>query len=189
MKSPFSITSPRGFTLIELMVALVMIGIIGMGAVRLFIAQHQAFLQQNDGVRVTQNARAGLDMLARELRNAGYDPRETAGASITQWTPDSFGWTADLNADGDVDDDGEAVLYYYEAGDSALFRREDGSEAEVADGITDFAFAYFSDASGTVAGTAAEIEQVGIMLIYATPDGVMPGRLESQVALRNHIYQ
>lgn len=178
----------RGFTLIELMVALVMVGIIGMGAIRLFIAQHQAFLQQNDGVRITQNARAGFDMLVRELRNAGYDPRDAAGASITDWTSDSFGWTADLNADGDIADDGETVLYYYEPDEETLIRSEAGVEDEVADGITELDFGYFSDAAGTVAASATEIEQVGISMTYATPAGVMPGNLETQVALRNQIY-
>lgn len=178
-----------GFTLIELLVALVVLGVFGMGAVNLFRAQHQAFIRQNEGVRITQNARAGLDMLARELRNAGFDPRGTAAAGLTVWSPDSVGWTADLNADGDVDDDEEDVLYFFQADPGAMIRREGGVEVEVADRLTDLTLGYFSDESGTVAATMAEIEQVGITMTYETPEEVVPGHLETQVALRNGIYE
>ncbi|CAN5167471.1 hypothetical protein BH18GEM1_BH18GEM1_11960 [soil metagenome] len=179
----------KGFTLVELLVALVVMGILGIGAVRLFVAQHQSFRLQNDGVLATQNARAGFDMMTRELRNAGYDPRDTAGSAITTWTATGFGWTADLNADGDVADDGEAVLWFYQADPGELVRREGGVDVTVADGITGLELAYFADEDGTLATAPDEIEQVGMAMTYATPEGVPTGRLETQVAVRNNIYE
>lgn len=179
----------RGFTLVELLVAMVVLGIMGMGMVKLFIAQHQAYMMQNEGVLATQNARAGFDMMTREIRNAGYDPRGIAGAGITHWTVDSFGWTADLNADGDVADDAEAVLYFFQADPGALIRREEGTDITVTDGVIGLTLEYSSDANGTVAGSADQVEQVGITMTYDTPDGVLPGALETHVALRNNIYE
>ena len=69
-----------GFTLLELLLAMTLTGVLGVAAVRLFVAQHQAFVRQGEGIRRTQNARAGFDLMTREMRNAGYDPRGTAGA-------------------------------------------------------------------------------------------------------------
>jgi type IV pilus assembly protein PilW len=179
----------RGFSLVELMVALVVASVVGLAMVKLFIDQHQTYIRQNEGVRATQNARAGVDLMTRELRNAAYDPRGLAGAGVAQWSADTFAWTADLNEDGDVNDDSEQVAYLYDADADILVRRELGTDVTVADGISELTFSYFSDGNGTVAATASEIEQVGIAMSYDTPDGVMPGRFETQVALRNRIYE
>lgn len=182
-------TTEKGFTLIELLVALVVMGIFSMGAVNLFISQHQEYIEQNDGILATQNARAGLDMMVRELRNAGYDPRDLAGAGVTTWVADSFGWTADLNADGDVADTDEAVVYYVFADSAALFRQAGGVNSRIADGITELTLSYFSDAAGTVATAADEIRQIEIHMEFDTPDGTMAGEIDTQVALRNNIYE
>lgn len=179
----------RGFTLIELLVALVVASIVGIGVINVLTAQHQMYVRQNSGVLSTQNARAGLDMLVREMRNAAYDPRGSAGAGITRWTADSFGWTADLNADGDLVDAGESLLFFFQADSNALVRQEAGVNARLADNVSGLQFSYYSDAAGTVATGAAQIEQVGIDLTYDTPQGVGPGALETQVSLRNNIYQ
>lgn len=181
-------TSTDGFSLVELLVAIVVAGILGSGMVQLFIAQNQAYIRQNAGVLASQNARAGFDMLVREMRNAGYDPRGLAGAGITHWSPDTFAWTADLNADGDILDADEDVMFYHDAEESILVRREGGIDVAVADGITTLDFAYFQSASGTAAATADEIRQIQVRMEFVTPRGVMDGRIQTQVAIRNNIY-
>lgn len=180
--------STAGFTLTELIVALVVSGIFALGTVKLFVMQNQAYLRQNTGVLTSQNARAGFDMVVRELRNAGYDPRGLAGAGITKWKPDSVAWTADLNADGDVLDTEEAVLFYHDVVAQRLMRREGLTSLVVADEVTRLDFDYFSDNVGTAAAAAGEIRQIHIEMEFATPDDVMNGTLESQVAVRNQIY-
>lgn len=181
--------SSAGFTLVELLVALVIIAILGLAALNQFVAQHQAYIAQNDGVRSEQNARAGFDMLIREARNAGYDPRGITGAAITHWTTDSFGWTADLNADGDLNDEAEDVLYFFQADPGALVRREQAVDVEVMDGVTDLSFGYFADPDGTAAQTVESIELVAVSMTYLMPEGTMPGALRTQVAVRNAIYE
>jgi prepilin-type N-terminal cleavage/methylation domain-containing protein len=181
--------SIAGFTLIELLVAMVIIAILGLAALNQFVAQHQAYVAQNDGVRSEQNARAGFDMLIREARNAGYDPRGITGATITHWTTDSLGWTADLNADGDLNDEGEDVLYFFQADPGALVRREQAVDVEVTDGVSDLSFAYFADSDGTVAQSASDIELVAVTMTYLMPKGTLPGALRTQVAVRNAIYE
>jgi type IV pilus assembly protein PilW len=180
--------SMAGFTLVEMLVAIVVAGILGAAVVQLFVLQNQAYIRQNSGVLASQNARAGFDMLVREMRNAGYDPRGLSGAKITNWSPDSLAWTADLNADGDTLDSGEAVLYYYQSGNKTLRRREGGSEGPVADGITSLVFEYFQDYSGAAATTEDEIGQIRVDMEFSTPRGVMDGQIATEVAIRNHIY-
>lgn len=177
-----------GFTLVEMLVAMVLLGIMGISAVNLLRVQHQVHLRQNEGLLATQNARAGLEMMAAEVRNAAFDPYGVSGAAVTRWTSDSLGYTADLNADGDVLDADEAVLYYHDADDQLLVRRTGGVDVTVADGVTAVSFTYFRDASGTPAGTAAQIQQIQMAMAFVTAAGFPGGSLRTQVALRNHIY-
>ena len=177
-----------GFTLLELLLAMTLTGVLGVAAVRLFVAQHQASVRQGEGIRRTQNARAGFDLMTREMRNAGYDPRGTAGAGVTTWSAHVFGWTADLDADGTADDAGERVEYRL-AGDGTLVRREDAIDVPVAEHVTELGFTYFADADGAPAASADEIVLVAVRLGYDTPRGVASATLETRVALRNRAWR
>lgn len=177
-----------GFTLVELLLAMTLTGVLGMAAVRLFVAQHQAFVRQGEGIRRTQNARAGFDLMTREIRNAGYDPRGTAAAGVTTWSTHVFGWTADLDADGTADGEGERVEYRL-AADGTLIRREGGVDVPVAEHVTELAFAYLADVDEAPAASADEIALVAVRLGYDTPRGVASATLETRVALRNRIWR
>ena len=177
-----------GFTLVELLLAMTLTGVLGVAAVRLFVVQHQAFVRQGEGIRRTQNARAGFDLMTREMRNAGYDPRGTAAAGVTTWSVEAFGWTADLDADGTADGDRERVEYRL-AEDGTLIRREDDVDVAVAEHATELRFDYFADAGVTPATSADEIALVTVRLAYDTPRGVASATLETRVALRNRLWR
>lgn len=178
-----------GFSLTELLIAIVIVAVMGIGMVTLFQAQHQTFIRQNSGVLSTQNARAGLDMMAREIRNAGFDPYGLSGASVTQWTAGTFAFTADLNGDGDLLDPDEVVSFFLDVDAGTLIRSSlAGGEIALAEGVETLVLTYYQDAAGTPATSASNIEQVRIQLTYETSDGVMEGNLETQVAIRNNIY-
>jgi type IV pilus assembly protein PilW len=68
-----SITNEKGITLIELLVALVIGGIIIGGIYRLFVAQTTAYTVQDQVVEVQQNIRSGMEILLRDLRMTGFD--------------------------------------------------------------------------------------------------------------------
>ncbi|MDX1622607.1 MAG: type II secretion system protein [Gemmatimonadota bacterium] len=178
-----------GFTLVELLVGMIVVAVLGSSLVTLLRVQHHAYNDQNAGVLAMQNARAGLDMMSKEMRNAGFDPYGLAGAGVTEWTATSFGYTADLNDDGDVLDPDEVVTYLYDPDDDLLVRREGGVQATVATRVTDLEFRYWSDEAGTPASTAAEIEQIRIRMEYETAEGALTGSLTTTVALRNQIYE
>lgn len=68
-----SILNGKGITLIELMVALVICGIV-MGAMyRLFITQTRAYTVQDQVAEVQQSVRSAMEILVRDLRMAGCE--------------------------------------------------------------------------------------------------------------------
>ena len=66
-------SNKKGVTLIELLVALVICGIVTAGIYRLFIGQTRAYTVQDQVVEVQQNVRSAMEILLRDLRMAGYD--------------------------------------------------------------------------------------------------------------------
>jgi prepilin-type N-terminal cleavage/methylation domain-containing protein len=64
--------SSQGFTLIEILVALVITSILTMAIYSFFIGQHHAYTVQDQVIEMEQNARAAMDMIRRDLRMAGY---------------------------------------------------------------------------------------------------------------------
>jgi prepilin-type N-terminal cleavage/methylation domain-containing protein len=181
----------RGFTLVEMMVAMVIMGIMGIALVGFLRTQHQTVVRQSSGVLATQNARAAVDMLVRELRNAAYNPRRSpSGGALVTIKADSVSWTSDLDLDGDTLSSStswdERVAYYKH--NRRLMRAAAGGDGiAVTYDVDSLRFTYYDGAGATTADPDL-VEQVLISLYYATPEGVQSGVIESQVALRNNIY-
>jgi type IV pilus assembly protein PilW len=182
----------RGYTLVEVMVALVIVSILGIAMANIFRAQNQVQARQNTGVERSMNARAALDMLAREIRNAGYNPRRTANAGFTKTEVTEVEWTADLNGDGDTDDSDvtgdERVRYWLDEDTGELMREAAGVQVVVADNISGIVFTYL-DEDLAEAEFDSEIEQVNIRLTFDSPAGSQSGAIETQVAIRNQIFE
>jgi type IV pilus assembly protein PilW len=67
----------KGITLIELLVALVIGGIIIAGIYRVFIAQGKAYVVQDQVAETQQNIRSAMEIILRDLRIAGFDGDNT----------------------------------------------------------------------------------------------------------------
>jgi type IV pilus assembly protein PilW len=67
------ILNKKGVTLIELLVALVICGIVVAGVYRFFITQTRAYTVQDQVIEAQQNVRLAMEVLLRDLRMAGYD--------------------------------------------------------------------------------------------------------------------
>lgn len=61
-----------GVTLIELMIVLVIAAFLVAGVYSLFITQHRSYAVQDQVAGVQQDARAALDIMARDIRMAGF---------------------------------------------------------------------------------------------------------------------
>jgi type IV pilus assembly protein PilW len=63
----------KGVTLIELLVALVICGMVAAGIYQVFIAQSKAYTVQDQVIEVQQSVRSAMEILLRDLRMAGFD--------------------------------------------------------------------------------------------------------------------
>lgn len=97
--------SHRGLTIVELMIAMVM-GLVVLSAVlELFIHHNRTNSAQQEVAYAQQNVRAAMELMARDIRGAGYNPTDTAGFSgIVAADDDYIEIQADLNGDGDTSD-------------------------------------------------------------------------------------
>ncbi|MCB2183212.1 MAG: prepilin-type N-terminal cleavage/methylation domain-containing protein [Desulfobulbaceae bacterium] len=100
----------KGFTLIEVLIAMLISGIVMASIYSAFQSQQNSYLAQDQVTEMQQNIRAGIDFMSREIRMAGYDPLGTSGATILVATSGSLQFTCDITggeSDGlDNDNDG-----------------------------------------------------------------------------------
>lgn len=85
----------RGFTLIELMIAMLLGLILIGGAISVFISTKQGYRLQN-GLTLTQaTGRATLEFLSREIRMAGYPQMDSINAIVQTSTANGSGTSSD----------------------------------------------------------------------------------------------
>jgi len=106
-----SMSSCRGFTLVEVLITLVITGIIMSSVYAIYIANLRAFSADEDRVEIQQGQRFSFDFMAREMRHAGYDLAESGQPTIVAAGADYIYFTADLNNDGVLDDAGEHIVF------------------------------------------------------------------------------
>ncbi|WP_321370653.1 prepilin-type N-terminal cleavage/methylation domain-containing protein [uncultured Desulfuromusa sp.] len=104
-----------GFTLVELIVAVAISGVIMTGIYSAFKTQQDSYLVQEQVAEVQQNIRASIDYMMRDLRMAGFDPTQSGNFSITDVRSrdldnvldvggnPAITFTVDLNEDGTLD--------------------------------------------------------------------------------------
>jgi len=164
--------SRQGFTLVELMVTLVIAMIISGAAYAAFTVQQRNYTVQEDVAEMQQSIRLALELMAREMRMAGFDPTFSGEYGIVTASAGQFRFTADLCRDGGLPDrcvvGGESVTetYLYELYDSSgdgtddALRRTPGGSA-VADNIEHLEFLYMlRDGTHTQTPTAAELKKI-----------------------------
>ncbi len=105
-----------GFTLVELMLTMVISGIVVAAIYSAYISQQRTYLAQEQVAEMQQNIRAAIDMMAREIRMAGYDPTKAAGAGITTALAGQISFTQDItdtvgtgDSDEKTDGPGEVI--------------------------------------------------------------------------------
>lgn len=152
----------KGFTIVELIVAMGLTGIVMAGAYKTFTWQQNVYYAQDAAASAQQGVRAGLDILVRDLRMAGYSPlSEVAG--ITTATGNKITFTVDSNDNG-VIDGSETITYSLSPEPPAaappngrtLMRQVGGGALDpVADNIDVLDFVYFDAAGAAIAAPVA----------------------------------
>ncbi len=183
--------SDRGFTLVELMIAMA-VGLVLLGAMYgVFTMHNKTFGTQEQIAEMQQSARSGMDMMTREIRMAGYNP---AGATFDGITYGS----AQLQVKADLDGNGtiagqENIIYKHDPANYQITRNIGSGDQPLIEDVQAFTFDYL-DSSGNATTTTANIRQVRITITartakpdpdYAPNSGYRTYTLTSVITPRN----
>jgi len=161
-----------GFTLAELLVAMLISGVILAAITGTFIIQSRFYDVQEQVTEMVQTVRAAMDMTSREVRMAGYDPTDVDIVGIP-YDASQLELRADLNKDGETDgtitndDTNEEIIYSYDAANLQIDRNTGGGNQPFAENIESFGFAYL-DTNGNVTTVSADIRQIQITITART---------------------
>lgn len=184
-----------GFTLVEMMIAVSILGIVLAGVLGLVLGAQNEYVRQRDVNRSQDALRTAETVITTALRSARADPYETGGALLD---PDPSGDGAfddlrvvsDFNpADGDMDDPLEDVQFRVDS-DSLKARWEAGGSFEVlAHPVESLGFTWY-DGNDAVISSAGSVESDAVKVRVELranrgPASSAPDRLESWVHLRN----
>jgi type IV pilus assembly protein PilW len=176
----------QGFTLVELLVAMV-VSLLALGAIySTFLSQFKSYQVQEEVAAMQQNIRAAMYHMQREIRMAGYDRTGNAGAAIEIANVAELQFKIDENGDGDftgispapANDPNEQIRYAL-TNDADRNGIADGSPCHlgretwggglqtVAENIDALNFIYL-DANGNITTTLANIRSVEITIVART---------------------
>ena len=151
------IKNNKGFTLVEILVALVIDFFVLAGIYAAFYSQQKSHVKEQQVVDAQQNVRGSAAFMIREIRLAGMDRQTTAVAGILAAGPHSIQFTLDRNEDDDVADEYENIKYEFAAGvdtvtpfgiadtEAGPITRFSDTDDTIADNIYAIGFAYAFD--------------------------------------------
>ena len=111
-----TVKNAHGFTLVELMIAMVILGVVLTGVVRMFSNTGHYHSAQEMMVDLTQDLRATKQLMVQELREAGCDPTNKG----------IFGFQVDSDDRYDTDDNSIHFTRDIDNGDGDAFLEPDG---------------------------------------------------------------
>jgi type IV pilus assembly protein PilW len=170
------IADPRGFTLIEILITLLIAGVVMAAIFSIFVSSNQSYRTQDSVADAQQRVRVGIDFMVDDLRMAGLDPTDSGNFGFETATGTKLRFTADVDLDGVVDNTNlERVTYEYDAANQRLRRclyEGTGSESwqTLINDVSAVTFTYL-DSSGAVAGTPADARSVLITLTAQGTNG------------------
>ena len=151
----------RGFSLIEMILVIVIVGIISIVGAQIMGAGFQSYFTGRDSLGVDAQARLALERMTRELRTV----RPATGLTMVPATEVTF-----------TDVDGTAVRYYINAGD--LMR----NTQVLAGGVSGLGFVY-TGSSGAVTAIPAQVFYIGVQ--FTATQGGISGAYRATVSPRN----
>jgi type IV pilus assembly protein PilW len=169
----------QGFTLVELLVVILMMGVVMAGIYAVYTSQQKSFVVQEDVAEMQQNLRAAMFFLVRDIRLSGCNPTgkadagiKTANANTISLTMDIRGKNPDDPPDGDTGDPEESVTYALMDTDGdgnldSLGRDTGAGLVAVASNIEALNFVYL-DANGSVTADLTKMRSVQLTVVART---------------------
>ena len=177
MKTTIRQRNEQGFTLLELIFAVLIAAIVMGGVFTLYRSQQRSYVIQDEVAAMQQNLRSALFFMAKEIRMAACDPTgkaDEADFSVIQAGTISFamdfrGQAEGSPPDGAADDPNESVTYSLYDGDGDgdaddLGRNTGGGNQLIAQNIQSLVFRYL-DTNGNETAQISQIRRVEVTLI------------------------
>ncbi|UCG06192.1 MAG: prepilin-type N-terminal cleavage/methylation domain-containing protein [Desulfobacterales bacterium] len=180
-KHVFAPGDSSGFTMLEVLMVIAILSIAFGTIYKTFDTFNRAYTTENVVAGVQQKTRIGVEFMVQDIRQAGLDPFETAGAGITKASLIEIRFSADRDVDGVLDEplvadglsesDLERIGYAYDSVSllEMFLRKEDGSvESQdiLLDNVTGLTFGYLD-------GEESDLIDYSLM-----PPEVPPDRLD-----------
>lgn len=171
-----------GHSLVEVLVATAVMGLIMSATLSILRAGLAAWGWGAGRVEAQQTARVALERIARELREAGYDPAGAGFEAVVVAEPTRIVIHRDLNGNGLIDPTRERITYLLRSGETTLRRDAGGGAQPLAEGVRRFKLDYL-DKGGAPTADRARIASVRIEIEAgrAGPEATMA----TLVTLRN----
>ena len=159
----------KGFTIIELLVALAISLIIIGVAIKMFVIQQDALSYQEDLTEMEQNIRTAIEMIVREARMAGYNPTVIADFEGLPYNATELRILADIDNDGTITPGIEDVPedITYSLGTDTIVRNIGNGDEVIVDNIQAFTFAYLND-NDIATTTTSEVRAISISVTGRT---------------------
>ncbi|MGH7409069.1 MAG: PilW family protein [Candidatus Methylomirabilales bacterium] len=171
-----------GHSLVELLVATAIMGLLMAATLSLLQSGLAAWGWGAGRIEAQQAVRAALERMARELREAGYDPTGAGIEAILVAESARIVFQRDLNGNGLIDPTRDRVTYLLRPSETTLRRDAGGGAQPLAEGVRRFALSYL-DRDGAPTTDPARIASVRIEIESgrAGPEATMA----TLVTLRN----
>src|SRR6266487_3022703 len=171
-----------GYSLADLLVATAITGVLMSATLSALQSGLAAWGWGTGRVEAQQATRVALERMARELRDAGYDPTGAGFDAVLVAGPTRIVFQRDLNGNGVIDPTRERVSYLLRSGETTLRRDAGGGAQPIAEGVRRFALSYL-DRDGLPTADRGRIVSVKMELEVgrAGPEAVVA----TLVTLRN----
>ena len=187
--------SESGFTMIELLISTVVLGIVLGMVSSILVMTQQNYLEQRELLDIQTNAVTTLDQMVRLIRMAGSNPQDI---SLTPLDPDpdnndvfdSIHIQADWNpADGALDDDYEDVTFTTSNDVLMIQEPSDTSAVPFLEGINAIAFTFLDSTGAAIADPETNVNDIVLVRITLTAETVGTDTMvfNSSAAIRSRL--
>jgi prepilin-type N-terminal cleavage/methylation domain-containing protein len=195
-----------GFTLVELLVSMLLMGLILAAAYGVYRVQARELKVQDYRLEAQEYVRTVVDLMVREIRNAGFDPKGVGCAGVFTADSQTLHFAYDADPSNSCSGSNQDITYQFSAtgcpaGFGNITRNgEVITDCNVPTGTSNFSFTYYPRDSSTAyatpvaAGNLGTIQRVLITVKvqskYSDPvfGGQLTASMTSNADLRNRVF-
>jgi type II secretory pathway component PulJ len=164
---PFFICGQTGFTLVDILVGLAMASVLMAAMVSLFTTLGRSYTTQNVSADVQEVTRAGVELMAQNIRMAGVNPGGKSGIGIVSAAANAIQFTSDFNLNDDIDGTYERISYYLQ-GNQLMQQLFTGNPMPLVANVTNLSFDYWDENDDPVTDLVADLNEIRTVIISMT---------------------